>query len=93
MNEIKEDTNLNKKEIIDSITLVYKINLDETRINLFGKEFVNNNKNICKFVFEGNNYELSEFFEIPNNYNNTKQEISIQLLGINKTTLYMFINF
>ena len=86
MDEINEDKNSNKIDIIDSITLIYKIKQNETRIHLFGKEFVNNNKNICTFLFEGNNYELNEFLEIPNNYNNTDQEITIKLLGINKIT-------
>ena len=36
-------------------------------IRIFGKEFVNNNKNVFKYIFEGKEYDLEENFEIKNN--------------------------
>ena len=45
-----------KKKIVDEINLIY----DETEliaIKIFGSEFVENNKDKCKIIVEGEEYE------------------------------------
>ena len=77
------------KPSIDSINIRYKMRNQESKINLFGKEFVEKNKNISKFIYEGNEYDLVPYFEIPNYESLIKNginEISIILTNINKLT-------
>ena len=73
-----------KNEILsgDEITLIYKINNNDKRIYIFGDEFVKNNKNNCRIIFENKKYELKSFFDVQNN----KKELIIKLRGINNIT-------
>ena len=57
MSEINKNINP-----IDEITIIYKSiqdaienskNENNKKIKVFGEEFVNNNKNICKIIYEG----------------------------------------
>ena len=48
-----------KEEKIDEITLIYKI-LDERNIQLFGKKFIENNKDKCKMIINGKEKNLEE---------------------------------
>ena len=89
---IKDLANQNKKlvliikPIINSVNIRYKLKNQESKIALFGKDFVNKNKIISKFIYEGENYELTQYFEIPNYESLTKNgigEISITLTNIN----------
>ena len=59
----------NNKNI--DIEIIYKSNKNnEEKIRIFGKKFVNNNKNKCKIVYKCQEYELKEYFEdIVTNYN------------------------
>ena len=58
-------------------------------INIFGHEFVKNNKNKCKMIIDNKEYEITEKYNIEN-YNNDK--LNIKLKGINNITdiSYMF---
>ena len=61
---------------------------------IFGSKFVENNKNICKIIINGNEFELSEYINI-NNVNKIKNNIfEIKLKGIKNVTnmSYMFSN-
>ena len=66
------------------INIIYDIkNKNYKYINIFGKEFVENNKNICKMVIDNKEYEIEEYFNVEN-YNNNK--LKIKLKGIDKVT-------
>ena len=42
---------------ISTINIVYDINKEnKENINIFGKEFVKNNKNICKMIIDNQEY-------------------------------------
>ena len=72
---IKNDT----MNINDEITIIYKIN-DESNIKIFDETFVNNNKNNCKIIYENQEYELTEQFNVENIKNN---KLEIKLKNIN----------
>lgn len=57
-----ENSKINQSEI----NLKYKIG-DNYRIKIFGKKFIENNKNNCKIIIENKEYELSEYFIINDN--------------------------
>ena len=57
-------------------------------INIFGSEFVENNKNKCKMIIDNKEYEITEEFNIEN-YNNNK--LNIKLKGINNITNMSFM--
>ena len=76
----------------DEILILYKVEKNENyqRIQLFGYEFVENNKDICKLIIKNKEYKLNEYINIKN-IKNTKL-IKIRLKGINKIEdiSYMF---
>jgi len=39
-------------EDISEINIIYNNKINETNINIFGKYFVKNNKNICKMIID-----------------------------------------
>ena len=81
------------KEDNSEIKLIYNIsNKDEEakqNINIFGAEFVKNNKNICKMIIDNMEYEITDKYNIKN-YNNNK--LYIKLKGID-TVSYMSFMF
>ena len=50
------------------INIIYDIN-GKNYIKIFGIEFVENNKNICKMVIDKIEYEITEKYNVKN-YNN-----------------------
>ena len=46
----------------DEITLIYNINNKDNVIKLFDTEFVNNNKNICKIIYQNKEIELKDVY-------------------------------
>ena len=68
----------------DEITLIYMIGTNDNSIKIFDSEFVNNNKNNCKILYENKEYELMEIFQIDNIKN--KEKLIIKLKGIKKIT-------
>ena len=76
----KEDNNINNEKLIHEINMKYKIKYYYVKI--FGSKFVTNNKNKAKFIFEEKEYELEEYFQIPDEYN--KDILDIKLKMINK---------
>ena len=73
----KEKDYIREMNIFDEINIKYKIK-DQEEIKIFGKEFVKNNKNICKIIYEDKEYDLSEYIKI----NNKKEKLEIKLNGI-----------
>ena len=51
-----------------NITLGYKLDLSKgkKKIRIFGDNFVENNKNNCKILFNNKEYELMTHFDIHN---------------------------
>ena len=47
--DIKNNNKNNNKYYYDEITIIYKKELDNLDIRIFGDQFVRNNKTICKF--------------------------------------------
>ena len=76
-------------DTIDEIILQYIIKDKSKEIQIFGTNFVNNNKNNCKMIIEGNEMELKD--KINNITNNI---LEIKLKGIKNITnmSYMFYN-
>jgi len=70
------------KEDASIISIIYNINEDRKNedINIFGSEFVKNNKNICKMIINNKEYKITEHYNIKNYINN---ELKIKLKGIN----------
>ena len=62
----------------NSITIIYKNNNDDNKIRIFGKEFVENNKNNCKIIYKSKEFLLKEYFEMQKKENILK----INLFGI-----------
>ena len=57
------------KKDISEINIIYKIK-GENRINIFGGNFVENNKNNCKMIIDKKEYKLTVEYE-NYSYNNT----------------------
>ena len=77
---------MSNKEISE-INIIYSI--EGKDVNIFGSNFIENNKNICKMVIDNKEYEITNDFDVEN-YNNNL--LKIKLKGINKITnmSYMF---
>ena len=79
---------------LSEINIIYMINKEmhilekEYTINIFGKEFLKNNKNICKMIIDYKEYELSEKFNFK--YYN-KDILEIKLKGIDNITDMSFM--
>ena len=76
----------------NEITIIYNNKyIKDDLLKIFGLEFVKNNKNKCKIIYENKEYKLEEYINI-NIKNNKKDKIEIKLKGINSITnmSYMF---
>ena len=81
-NLILDISNKIGKKNNDEITLIYKINKNDKKIKIFDETFVNNNKDICKIIYNNQEIELKEYFDTePNN-----EKLEIKLKGINKVS-------
>ena len=78
-NKNEENKNIDKKKNNndDEITIIYKINKNDTQIRLFGEDFIKNNKDKCKYIYEDKEYELEEYYKLSN-YNKDKLEIKLK---------------
>ena len=77
----------------DEININYKID-ESKKIQIFGEPFVENNKNNCKIVYNGNEYNLNAFFDIDNISMDEEKILKIKLKGIRNITdmSHMFDN-
>ena len=72
---------MDTRYIKNDILIKYEIKKNDKEINLFGENFVKNNKNICKYIYENKEYELNNIFTLTND--NIKNDIlEIKLTGI-----------
>ena len=69
----------------NEINIKYKINKEDEYINIFGEEFVENNKNICKYIYDNKEYELSPKFDLKS-FDTSKDILEIKLTGIKNIT-------
>ena len=88
-NNIKNKINLilditEKSKILDNdeITLIYKVNKNDKTIKIFDAHFVENNKNVCKIIYNKKVLEVKEYIDIKNE----KEKLIIKLKGINNIT-------
>ena len=75
----------------NNMTIIYEINKNKNKIQLFGENFVTNNKNNCYLLIEGKKYDLVSYY----NLNKKEKEIfEIELIEINPITnmSFMFCN-
>ena len=93
-NNIEENKLNNNDEGIDEIIIQYKIDIiDYSKdIKIFGSKFVQNNKNICKLIINGNEFELCENININKNQLKYNNIFELKLQGIKNITdmSYMF---
>ena len=82
-NEIKLLIN---KYNIEVETIIYNnnSNTNETKIKIFGEEFVKNNKNICYLDINNELYDLQEYVKVKD-----KKKLKINLIEKNKFKLYI----
>jgi len=87
---IKNINNINNKNenIDDNNIIIYKIDGNNDIVKIFGKEFVNNNKNKIKLEIEGNEYELMEYYKIQDK---NKKNLEIKIKGIENVTNMSYI--
>ena len=78
------------KIYLSQMTIIYKIKPNDTRIRLFGKKFIENNKDKCKMIINGKEKNLEEYYTLDNNFKGN--ELEIKLKGMNKieNASYMF---
>ena len=73
--------------------IIYKINRNDKKIKIFGSDFVKNNKNKLKIIYEDTEFDLQEEFNLDNSFNQ-KDMLVIKIKGLSYTTdlSYMFNN-
>ena len=75
----------------DSVTLELEYKATNGRyIKLFGYEFVNNNKDKCKIIYNEKEYDLMEYFTFDNNYNHNSNKIQLRINNNITDISYMF---
>ena len=82
-----------KSNTQDEIKIIYKINKNENSVRIFGSKFVDHNKDICKIIYNGNEYELQNEFNLENlDINREDNLLEIKLKGVKniKDTSSMF---
>ena len=68
----------------NEITIIYNNKyIKDDLLKILGEEFVKNNRNKCKIIYENKEYELEEYINIKNN---KKDKIEIKIKGINNIT-------
>ena len=67
---------------LNQMTIIYKIKPNDTRIKLFGKKFVENNKKKCKILINNNLQEIIEDFPIDETIKQ-KDKLEIKLFETN----------
>ena len=71
------------KDIYSIITIKYQVISLYKKIQIFGKDFVKNNKDKCYMIIDGQKSEIKEEF-VLNNENKNLKELIVKLAGLNK---------
>jgi len=75
----------------DSVTLELEYKATNGRyIKLFGSDFVDNNKDKCKIIYNEKEYNLIEVFKFDNNYNHNSNKIQLRINNNITDISYMF---
>ena len=84
----------NEQKHQDYIIIKYKIEKNQNKINIFGEDFVRNNSNHCKIIYDNNEHELSAYINVDNIKDIKNNILEIKLIGINNITnaAHMFYN-
>ena len=85
----KIDFEENSDDINSYIIIRYKIENGLKKIKIFGKNFYKKYKNICKIIYEGKKYKLTEYFKIKNSNKNIL-EIRLSVINNIDDISYMF---
>ena len=64
---------------ISEINIIYDIKRDDKYIQIFGDDFVRNNRDKCKMIIDNKEIEITEKYYVNNNNN----KLNIKLKGIN----------
>ena len=81
-----------EKDENDLIELIYKPKpYPDEKTRIFGRCFVNTNKDNCKIIYKNNEYDLKEYFDDIEKKYNHKDIISIKLKGLNNITDMSFM--
>ena len=76
---------MNEEKKSNEITLIYDYIPNRKYLNIFGSDFVKNNRNKLKIIHQGTEYKLKRRFDLKNiKIHNNKLEI--KLIGIDKIT-------
>ena len=70
-------------KINSAITIKYKLEENQKIINIFGSDFVKENKRNCKIICNDKTYQLTENFDIIDYKCKEKDILEIKLTGIN----------
>ena len=68
-----------------SISLIYKISKDDSKVKIFGQDFVKHNYKKCKIIYQNKEFELKEYLEINKN-KNKDEKIEIKLVILSNLT-------
>ena len=68
---------------LNQMTIIYKIKPTDTRIKIFGKKFVENNKKKCKILINNNLQEIIEDLSLDETIKQ-KDTLEIKLLYVVK---------
>ena len=72
------------------INIIYDIDKGyKNEINIFGDEFIKNNKNKCKMIIDNKEYEITNKFNVEN-YNNNRLKIKLKKIYNITNMSYMF---
>ena len=63
------------ENIKNEINIIYNIKDDKKKIRIFGKEFVENNKNNCYLLINNEKYEICEYYKL----NKERKKLEIKL--------------
>ena len=82
----KKIKNINPRPLIinKEITIKYQVDRNETKLKIFGEDFVNNNMNNFVIIYNSKQYDLTEYFEIKLMSNS--DIFKIKLKQINEVT-------
>ena len=73
INIIKLNNKINSgNDKLNQMTIIYKIEKYKDNIKLFGDVFVQNNKNNCYLLIEGQKYALCQYYELNENQRKNK---------------------
>ena len=81
---------LNDGEDYITFELIYKSTTNNSKIKLFGSEFVKNNKDKCKIIYNEKEYDLIDVFKFDNNYNHNSIKIQLRINNNITDIRYMF---